>query len=96
MIYGYGRVSTKGQAKDGNSLEAQEFDLDDEEFMKIANTPFKYIGALGEYESKYLLVDKNYSLEDVNTIVKLFDYVTNTSQIITIFVLLWFFGTKAS
>lgn len=24
MIYGYGRVSTKGQAKDGNSLEVQE------------------------------------------------------------------------
>ena len=24
LIYGYGRVSTKGQAKDGNSLEAQE------------------------------------------------------------------------
>lgn len=24
MIYGYGRVSTKGQAKDGNSLESQE------------------------------------------------------------------------
>lgn len=24
MIYGYGRVSTRGQAKDGNSLEAQE------------------------------------------------------------------------
>lgn len=24
MIYGYGRVSTKGQAKDGNSLEAKE------------------------------------------------------------------------
>ena len=24
MIYGYGRVSTKGQDKDGNSLEAQE------------------------------------------------------------------------
>ena len=24
MIYGYGRVSAKGQAKDGNSLEAQE------------------------------------------------------------------------
>ena len=24
MIYGYCRVSTKGQAKDGNSLEAQE------------------------------------------------------------------------
>lgn len=24
MIYGYARVSTKNQAKDGNSLEAQE------------------------------------------------------------------------
>ena len=27
MIYGYARVSTKGQAKDGNSLEAQEKQL---------------------------------------------------------------------
>lgn len=27
MIYGYARVSTKGQAKDGNSLEAQERQL---------------------------------------------------------------------
>ena len=27
MIYGYARVSTKGQAKDGNSLEAQEIAL---------------------------------------------------------------------
>ena len=27
MIYGYARVSTRGQAKDGNSLEAQEIAL---------------------------------------------------------------------
>lgn len=27
MVYGYARVSTKGQAKDGNSLEAQEVAL---------------------------------------------------------------------
>ena len=27
MIYGYCRVSTKGQAKDGNSLEAQEKEI---------------------------------------------------------------------
>lgn len=27
MIYGYARVSTKGQARDGNSLEAQEIAL---------------------------------------------------------------------
>ena len=29
MVYGYERVSTKGQAKDGNSLEAQEKQLRD-------------------------------------------------------------------
>lgn len=29
MIYGYARVSTKGQAKDGNSLESQERQLRD-------------------------------------------------------------------
>jgi DNA invertase Pin-like site-specific DNA recombinase len=29
MIYGYARVSTKGQAKDGNSLDAQEKQLRD-------------------------------------------------------------------
>ena len=29
MIYGYARVSTKAQAKDGNSLEAQERALKD-------------------------------------------------------------------
>ena len=27
MIYGYCRVSTKGQAKDGNSLDAQEQEI---------------------------------------------------------------------
>ena len=27
MIYGYARVSTRGQARDGNSLEAQEKQL---------------------------------------------------------------------
>ena len=36
-------------------------------------------------ERKYLLVDNNFSLEDVNTIVKLFDYVTSTKQLMIIF-----------
>ena len=70
----------------GDTLTSLKFDPNDKEFQKIANTPFKCIGhSLGEYESKYLLVDNNYSLEDVNTIVKLFDYVTDTNQLICIF-----------
>lgn len=70
----------------GDTLTKLKFDLDDEEFKKIADTPFNRIGnSLGEYESKYLLVDNNYSLEDVNTIVKLFSYVTSTKQLISIF-----------
>lgn len=70
----------------GDILTSLKFDLNDEEFKKIADTPFKQIGnLLGEYESKYLLVDNNYSLEDVNTIGKLFDYVTDTNQLTTIF-----------
>jgi len=70
----------------GDILTSLRFDLNDQEFKKIANTPYKYIGnPLGEYESKYLLVDSNYSLEDVNTIAKLFDFVTTTKQLITIF-----------
>jgi len=35
MIYGYARVSTKGQAKDGNSLEAQEKALREKGAEKI-------------------------------------------------------------
>ena len=35
MIYGYARVSTKGQAKDGNSLEAQEKQLRENGATKI-------------------------------------------------------------
>ena len=70
----------------GDTLTSLKFDLSDVEFQKIADTPFKYLGhALGEYESKYLLVDNNYSLEDVETIVKLFDCVTSTRQLGVIF-----------
>ena len=35
MIYGYARVSTRGQAKDGNSLEAQEKQLKENGAEKI-------------------------------------------------------------
>ena len=40
MIYGYARVSTKGQAKDGNSLGAQEKDLKTAGAAKIFSDAF--------------------------------------------------------
>lgn len=40
MIYGYARVSTKGQAKDGNSLEAQEKLLTEAGAVKIFKDAF--------------------------------------------------------
>ena len=40
MIYGYARVSTKGQAKDGNSLEAQEKQLRDNGAQTIFRESF--------------------------------------------------------
>lgn len=40
MIYGYARVSTKGQAKDGNSLDAQEKILRENGATKIYHDAF--------------------------------------------------------
>lgn len=40
MIYGYARVSTKGQAKDGNSLEAQEAALKNAGAQKMYSDAF--------------------------------------------------------
>lgn len=40
MIYGYARVSTKGQAKDGNSLESQEQQLREAGAMEICSDSF--------------------------------------------------------
>lgn len=40
MIYGYARVSTKGQMKDGNSLEVQENQLKENGAIEIFNDSF--------------------------------------------------------
>lgn len=70
----------------GDMITRLNFNLDDEAFKKIANTPIKYIGnAFGEYESKYLLVEQNYSLRDITTIEMLFELVQNSSQLNSLF-----------
>lgn len=40
MIHGYARVSTKGQARDGNSLEAQKLILTEAGAVKIFTDTF--------------------------------------------------------
>ena len=40
MVYGYVRVSTKGQAKDGNSIEAQTAELESRGAQKIFTDSF--------------------------------------------------------
>lgn len=70
----------------GDMITRLNFNFSDENFQKIANTPIKYIGnVLGEYESKYLLVEQNYSLKDITTIEMLFELVQNNSQLIRLF-----------
>ena len=70
----------------GDMITKLNFNLSDEKFQKIANTPIKYIGhTLGEYESRYLLVEQNYSLRDITTIKMLFELVQNKNQLISLF-----------
>ena len=52
MIYGYSRVSTKSQAKDGNSLEAQEAAL------KVAGAQKLYSDAFTGTKSERPALDK--------------------------------------
>lgn len=52
MIYGYARVSTKGQAKDGNSLEAQE------NALKVAGATEIYTDAFTGTKSRRPELDK--------------------------------------
>lgn len=70
----------------GDTLTKLCFDLGNEKFKEMENIPVHYIGnALGEYETTQLLVEKNYSLADPDTIKLLFSMVANTSQLITLF-----------
>lgn len=52
MVYGYARVSTKTQAKDGNSLEAQE------NALRTAEAAEVYAGAFSGTKSHRPELDK--------------------------------------
>ena len=64
MIYGYARVSTKGQAKDGNSLEYQE-----EELRKAGATKIYQESFTGTKTSRPMLDKLLKQLDDGDTVV---------------------------
>jgi len=77
MIYGYARVSTKGQAKDGNSLEAQEKQLKDSGAEKIFIESFT--GVKMERQELDKLINR---IQDGDTIIvtKLDRFARSVSQ----------------
>lgn len=70
----------------GDKLTKLNFDIDNEMFRKIKDCEVDYIGnSLGEYRSERLLVEKEYSLKDLNTIKLLFSMIKDNRQLVTIF-----------
>ena len=66
----------------GDIITKLNFNLGDVRFQKIANVPVNYVGGmLEEYESKYLLVEQNYYLSDINTMEMLFGLVKDRNQL---------------
>ncbi len=66
----------------GDLLTKFVFDTSNQEFDMIKNSKVRYLGgALDEYESERLLVEKCYSLEKVETIRKIFK-LCNSQEIL--------------
>lgn len=56
----------------GDQLTKFTFDMGDAKFQTISDEKYIYRGGgLGEYESRRLLTEENYSLNDINTIIML-------------------------
>ena len=77
MIYGYARVSTRGQAKDGNSLEAQEKALRDAGAEIIFRDCFTGVKASRPEFSKLLEV---LSKDDTLVVTKLDRFARSATQ----------------
>ncbi|BCJ97580.1 hypothetical protein [Anaerocolumna chitinilytica] len=70
----------------GDVLTKFCFDMQNENFVKICDEKYHYIGGgLGEYESQKLLVEANYSLKEMDTIVMLIKMVKQPSTFISFY-----------
>lgn len=83
MIYGYARVSTKGQAKDGNSLEVQERLLRENGAMKIYCDAFTGTKVDRPELNKLLLLLKEGDSLIVTKLDRLGRSLSKTSELIT-------------
>ncbi|MGN0411226.1 MAG: recombinase family protein [Candidatus Fimousia sp.] len=77
MIYGYARVSTKGQAKDGNSLEAQEKALREAGAIEIYKDAFT---GTKEYRPEFDKLLKKLQSGDTLTVTKLDRFARSMTQ----------------
>lgn len=76
MIYGYARVSTNGQAKDGNSLEAQEIALRENGAKEIFKDKFTGTKSHRPELDKLMSILKN---DDILIVTKL-DRIARSTQ----------------
>ena len=66
----------------GDTLTKLDFNLQNPNFQKIKDEVYRYLGGgMMEYESPKLLVEKNYSLANPETIVMVIEMATNVSQV---------------
>ena len=83
MIYGYARVSTKGQAKDGNSLDAQEKLLRENGATAIYHDAFTGTKVDRPELNKLLKVLKEGDILIVSKLDRLGRSLSKTSELIT-------------
>ena len=69
----------------GDILTKFVFDNANEKFKEIENCHVRYLGGLGEYESKKLLTEKNYSLGEIGTIRKIIQFCNSKGDLNYIF-----------
>lgn len=69
----------------GDLLTKFVFDNTNEKFKEIGECQVRYVGGLGEYESKKLLTEKNYSLGEIGTIKKIIEFCNSKRDFISLF-----------